>query len=117
MMVVGTDLVEVERIQVLLERWADRFLDRIFTSEEIGYCQRQVRPAQHFAGRFAAKEAVKKALYSTGRVEPVLFKQIQVIRGRNGEPLVRLAGLPEIPRISISHTDRYAVATAILEAP
>jgi holo-[acyl-carrier protein] synthase len=115
MMVVGTDLVEVGRIQALMERWADRFIERVFTSEEIGYCTRQVRPAQHFAGRFAAKEAVKKALYSAGRTEPVLFKQIQVSRDRHGAPLVRLQGLPEVPRISISHTDRYAVATAILE--
>ncbi|UCH11248.1 MAG: holo-ACP synthase [Fidelibacterota bacterium] len=117
MMVVGTDLVEVGRIQEMIERWADRFLERIFTSEEISYCQRQVRPAQHFAGRFAAKEAVKKALYSAGQTEPVLFKQIQVNRDQQGAPWVRLRGLSEIPQVSISHTDRYAVATAILESP
>lgn len=116
MIYVGNDLVEVDRIQALIERWAERFLMRIFTHDEITYCQMQVRPALHFAGRFAAKEAVKKALYSAGRTETVLFKQIQVHRGRHGAPLVRLPGLDERPQVSISHTARYAVATAVLES-
>ncbi len=111
---VGNDLVEVDRIQALIERWADRFLLRIFTRDEITYCQRQARPAQHFAGRFAAKEAVKKTLYSAGRTEPILFRQIQVHRDQYGAPLVRLAGLEGNLRVSISHTTHYAVATAIM---
>ncbi len=114
MIYVGNDLVEVDRIQALIERWADRFLLRIFTRDEIAYCQRQVRPALHFAGRFAAKEAVKKALYSGGRTEPVLFTQIQVHRDQYGAPLVRLAGLESGLQVSISHTTHYAVATAVL---
>ena len=114
MIFVGNDLVEVDRIQALIERWADRFLLRIFTRDEITYCQRQARPALHFAGRFAAKEAVKKALYSGGRTEPVMFRQIQVHRDQYGVPLVHLAGLESGLQVSISHTTHYAVATAIL---
>ena len=117
MIYVGNDLVEVERIQTMIEEWADRFLGRIFTRDEIAYCQRQARPAVHFAGRFAAKEAVKKALYSSGRTEPLLFKQIEVNRGPNGAPLVSLTGLGERIQVSISHTTRYAVATALFESP
>ena len=114
MIFVGNDLVEVDRIQALMERWSDRFLVRIFTRDEITYCQRQVRPALHFAGRFAAKEAVKKALYSAGQLEPVLFRQIQLDRDPYGAPLVHLAGVDGRLQVSISHTTHYAVATAIL---
>ena len=114
MIFVGNDLVEVDRIQVLIEKWESRFLTRIFTIDEIAYCQRQVRPALHFAGRFAAKEAVKKALYSSGIRVPVLFRQIQIDRDPYGAPIVRLTGLNHNLCISISHTTRYAVATAVM---
>jgi holo-[acyl-carrier protein] synthase len=111
---VGNDLVEVDRIQALIERWADRFLLRIFTRDEITYCKQRARPALHFAGRFAAKEAVKKALYSSGRIAPILFRQIQVHRDQYGAPVVQLDGLEWNLRVSISHTTHYAVATAVL---
>ena len=114
MIFVGNDLVEVDRIQTLIERWADRFLMRIFTGDEITYCQRQVQPAVHFAGRFAAKEAVKKVLYSAGRTEPILFRQIQVDRDLFGAPLVKVTGLDRELQVSISHTTRYAMATAVM---
>ena len=114
---VGTDLVEVERIRGAIDRWSERFLRRIFTLGEIAYCQNQVRPALHFAGRFAAKEAVKKALYSAGRTEPLLFREIHVTRDGQGAPLVKLAGLENQPRVSISHVARYALATVVYEAP
>ncbi|UCH63848.1 MAG: holo-ACP synthase [Fidelibacterota bacterium] len=114
MIYIGNDLVEVDRIQTLIERWADRFLLRIFTPDEITYCQRRAKPALHFAGRFAAKEAVKKALYSSGRIPPVLFRQIQIHRDQYGAPIVHLPGLEWNLRVSISHTTNYAAATAIL---
>ncbi|MFB0516123.1 MAG: holo-ACP synthase [Candidatus Neomarinimicrobiota bacterium] len=117
MIYVGNDLVEVARIESLIAKWADRFLGRIFTPDEIIYCQQQLRPALHFAGRFAAKEAVKKALYSAGRTELVLFKQIPVHRHPSGAPLVSTIGRNEKIHVSISHTDHYAVATAVLESP
>ena len=117
MIYVGTDLVEVDRIRALMARWPERFLARVFTPDEIEYCQRQVRPTLHFAGRFAAKEAVKKVLYSAGRSEPILFRQIRVHRDANGAPLVSLSGHAAQPQVSISHIEHHAIATAVLEAP
>jgi len=114
MIFVGTDLVEVDRIRVLIEKWQSRFITRIFTADEIAYCQRQLRPALHFAGRFAAKEAVKKALYSSGIRVPVLFRQIQIDRTSTGAPIVQLIGLSHDLCVSISHTTSYAVATAVM---
>lgn len=117
MIYVGTDLVEVDRIRALMTKWPERFLARIFTPDEIEYCQRQARPTLHFAGRFAAKEAVKKVLYSAGHREPILFRHIRVHRDAHGAPLVSLAGLSAQPQVSISHVEHHAIATAVLEAP
>ena len=117
MIYIGTDLVEVDRIRSAIEKWSRRFLERVFTPEEITYCQRQSRPALHFAGRFAAKEAVKKALYSAGRQAPVLFRQIQIDRETSGVPRVTVAGLERQPQVSISHVTHLAVATALYESP
>ena len=116
MIYVGTDIVEVDRIQALIDRWSAQFLERIFTPDEIAYCDRQAVPSIHFAGRFAAKEPVKKALYAGGHVTPIHFHQIRVERTPQGAPLVRLTG-PEqrAIQVSISHTKRHAIATAILE--
>ena len=112
----GTDIVEVDRIQALMDRWPAKFLKRIFTPDEIAYCERQAAPAIHFAGRFAAKEAVKKALYAGGELTPIFFHQIQVKRTPQGAPLVHLDGAGQgALQVSISHTDRHAVATAILQ--
>lgn len=116
MIYVGTDLVEVDRIHGAIHRWQERFLRRIFTPGEIAYCQNQVRPSLHFAGRFAAKEAVKKALYSAGRTEHLPFREINVTRDGNGAPVITLAGLENQPRVSISHVGKYALATAVYEA-
>ena len=116
MIYVGTDIVEVDRIKALIDRWPAKFIKRIFTPDEIAYCERQAAPGIHFAGRFAAKEAVKKALYAAGEVTPIFFRQIQVGRTPQGVPLVRLAGLGQgALQVSISHTGRHAIATAILE--
>lgn len=117
MIFVGTDLVEVGRIRDVIEVWSERFLGRIFTADEIAYCHQRATPSIHFAGRFAAKEAVKKAMYAAGRKEPILFRDIQIQRDSEGAPIVVLEGLAESPQVSISHTSRYAVATAVLEIP
>jgi len=113
---VGTDLVETGRIAAMIAKWAEHFLERIFTPEEIAYCRRQRVPAVHFAGRFAAKEAVKKALYSSGHEDPIIFKDIHIDRTPHGAPLVRVNHkLDGALQVSISHTAGHAVATAIYE--
>ncbi|MEE9465394.1 MAG: holo-ACP synthase [Candidatus Neomarinimicrobiota bacterium] len=114
MIFIGTDIVEVQRIRDLMDRWPNRFIPRIFTPVEIAYCSRQSVPAIHFAGRFAAKEAVKKALYAAGTQEPVLFSSITVDRTAEGQPTVNWNGdTTAALQVSISHTDHQAVATAL----
>ena len=118
MISLGTDIVEVDRIQVMIERWENRFLLRIFTLDEIQYCQRQVHPPIHFAGRFAAKEAVKKALYSSGFRELLPFRSIEIRRDDvTGIPSVVVSAVKVPPiYLSISHTRINAIATAIVES-
>lgn len=108
----GTDIVEVDRIA----RFAQKpgALERIFSEEEISYCLARKNKYQHLAVRFAAKEAVYKALPFSG----VAFRDIAVSNGADGAPRVtvrdaRCAGLDII--ISLSHTERYASATAVVQ--
>ena len=120
---VGTDIVEVSRVEHLVRRYGERFLDKVFTVEEIAYCRSRARPGEHFAGRFAAKEAVLKAL-GKGLFTGLALTDIAVNRDPSGAPVVRLAGGADrlarslgIGRIliSISHTGALALAVAIAE--
>jgi holo-[acyl-carrier protein] synthase len=86
----GLDATEIERIEQVLERYGDRFLNRIFTTGEIAYAQRRRNPAPHLAGRFAAKEAAMKAL-GTGQSQGVLWRDIEVVRA-GGPPQLRFHG-------------------------
>ncbi|MFW0795344.1 holo-ACP synthase [Gordonia sp. CPCC 205515] len=117
----GTDIVDVNRIDSLIERSGDRFLNRWFTSDEIAYCRTKAVPSRHFAARFAAKEAVAKVLPS-GWDGPLAWRSIEIVNNADGAPRVHLTGLPReladkarIERISISlsHCDAYATAVAI----
>lgn len=119
----GIDIVEVERLEEALARRGERLLARLFTSAERDYCERRPRPGIHYAGRFAVKEAVLKAI-RTGWVEGIGWKDIEVQLGPGGEPSVRLSGGAlkraremgiETIHVSISHTERYAVASAVAE--
>lgn len=108
----GTDIVEVKRI----ERFAQKpgALERIFTPQEIAYCCARKNMYQHLAVRFAAKEAVYKALPFDG----VAFKNIQVTNLENGRPEVLVAdercrGLSIL--LTLSHTEAYATATAVVQ--
>lgn len=96
-----------------------RFLKRIFTHEEIRYCQGKKNSAQHFAVRFAAKEAVWKALSSRAGVTGIAHKEISVQRTAQGQPLVklsrRLKKFEKSIALSLSHTKEYAVAVAIYQ--
>jgi holo-[acyl-carrier protein] synthase len=124
-MIVGTgiDLVEISRIVSAVEKHGDRFLKRLFSPEELDYCLGKAAQNQHLAGRFAAKEAVFKAL-GTGWAEGVSWLGVEILPGKAGAPQIKLSG-PAKERlrsiggqrihISISHTDKMATAVAIVE--
>jgi holo-[acyl-carrier protein] synthase len=117
----GTDLTEVARIASACERHGQRFLERVFTAQERQAAGERVRPSEYLAGRFAAKEAVLKAL-GTGWAGGLGFHHID-IRGGDGPPQVVLGG-PAQTRftalgarhvlVSITHAAGLAVATAVL---
>jgi holo-[acyl-carrier protein] synthase len=117
----GVDIVEISRIKNAAKRWKKEFLKKIFTEKELEYSNEKVLSYQHLAARFAAKEAVLKALGSglTSRME---WKDIEVWNEPSGKPNVRLSG--EVARlakkfnvkdivISMSHTRTYAIASVI----
>jgi len=104
----GVDIVEISRVRRLARR-APRFLQRVFTSREIAYCRSKKNPWPHFAVRFAAKEAVWKALDRS-----LSLKDISVGRGPDGRPRVLLRGRRAAGfALSLSHSDDYALAVAI----
>ena len=114
---VGVDIIEIERVAATLARFGDRFLERVFTEGETAYCRGR---APQLAARFAAKEAVMKAL-GTG-TRGVGWREIEVTRKRTGEPGIALHGRAAeraarlgIDRIavSLSHSRHYAVASVI----
>lgn len=115
--VVGIDIVEVPRIRRVLERWGERFLKRIYTTQEIAYCQGR---APQLASRFAAKEAVMKAL-GTG-IRGVGWREVEVLRQRGRAPALQLhgraqsraraLGITELA-LSLTHSDHYALASVV----
>jgi holo-[acyl-carrier protein] synthase len=115
----GIDIISVQRIRESIEQHGQRFLDRLFTAREQAYCQGRADPALHYAGRFAAKEAIYKALSSLGGPVPLI--ELEILNRENGQPYLEL-GLTLAKRwqslpvtISISHCKEYATALAILE--
>jgi holo-[acyl-carrier protein] synthase len=124
-MIVGTgiDIVEIARFRKVVERLKDRFISRVFTPEEQQFCQKHHDPIPHFAARFAAKEALFKAL-GTGWAKGVTWLDVEVRRQRQDPPLMVLCG--EAGRISankgtqsvhlsLSHSEDSAVALVVLE--
>ena len=119
---IGIDIIEVKRVERLLEKWGSSFLNRIFLPEEIAYCGEKSYPAQHYAARLAVKEAVMKA-FGEGWNEKIGWKDILVNRTHKGRPGVELLdkgkklkeerGVEKI-LISLSHADNYSVAQAII---
>lgn len=115
---IGNDIIEVARIKASIERYQTRFLDRLFTPREQGYCLNRKDPALHFAGRFAAKEAIVKAL-GTGFSQGLTWLDIEIYNDEKGKPCVtyspKLAHLFHHPllHLSISHCQHYATAFAI----
>ncbi len=117
----GTDIVEIDRIDQMIKRHGEAFLKRVYTEAEIAYCQKRKQNAEAFAGRWAAKEAVMKVL-GTGMIKGIGFIDIEILNEKSGQPRVELSGgAKERARdlsiekvlISISHCKSYATATAI----
>ena len=114
---IGTDIIEINRIKENIEKHSDHFLDRIFTKKEQEYCAKFSDSTERFAGRFAAKEAIAKAL-GCGFGKELSFVDIEISNDSLGKPLVQLSEKasksfndPKI-EISISHCKDYAVAMA-----
>jgi holo-[acyl-carrier protein] synthase len=119
----GTDLVEIERIRRSVERFGERFLQRVYSEGEIAYCMRKKNFAESFAARFAAKEAGAKAL-GTGISYGVSWTEFEVVRERSGKPVLRLSGrAAEIAArlgvvrtaLSLTHTKGMALAVVLME--
>lgn len=119
----GVDIAEVPRIAEAMERRGQRFLDRVFTPNEVAYCERFINKFERYAGRFAAKEAAMKAL-GTGWRRGVRWVDFEVVREPSGRPTIALAGEAAkiaaqlgVKRISLSitHTETQALAQVIFE--
>lgn len=116
----GTDIIEIDRIQEAIETRGEHFLDKIYTKKEIDYCEsKKSQKYQHYAARFAAKEAVFKAISESLAQQYVMnWKDIEIENDRQGKPHVFLHGMANIGfdsmDISISHCRLYAVAYVTL---
>ena len=117
----GLDAADIDRIAAAIERYGDRFVQRIFTDREVEYCARRRVPAVHFAGRFAAKEAAMKAL-GTGHALGVLWRDVEVVR-HAGPPQLELHGGAarrftaiggRSSLLTITHSDELALAEVLI---
>lgn len=116
---IGNDIIEVDRIEKAVDRHGHHIINKIFTEKEQDYCLKFPNPFERFAGRFAAKEAIAKAL-GTGIGKDVSWKDIEIINDEgSGKPIVILSEKIQLkfmdPKIlvSLSHTSKYASAIAI----
>ena len=121
---IGSDLIDIRRIEQVIERFGDRFLDRIFTDAERRKCDRRANRSASYARRFAAKEACSKAL-GTGFRNGVFWRDLGVVNLASGQPSMRLTGgalrrLEEITpegmtaRLDVSLTDEPPLAQAVV---
>jgi holo-[acyl-carrier protein] synthase len=118
---IGTDITECLRIARMIERHGDLFINRVYTPEEIKYCRSRKQATQHFTGRWAAKEAILKAL-GTGWRRGISWRDIEVRNEPGGKPVVAVRGgvkdvvehfgISEI-QVSISHCRTHATACAV----
>lgn len=121
---IGTDLAEVLRVGDAHTRFGDRFLKRVFTAGEIAYSLRKANKHERLAARFAAKEALMKAI-GTGLTRGVSWQDIEVVNLPSGKPTLRLTGQAALHaerlgtrhiHLSLTHTATMAMAVVILEA-
>ncbi len=119
---IGIDIIEIHRIQKSIEKFGDRFLDKIYTQTELNYCQSKKNKYQHYAARFAAKEAIAKAL-ATGWSKGFRWKDIEIFNEKSGMPNVSLngnlksfLGSDKSLKITMSHSEHYVTCFAIIYA-
>ena len=121
---IGVDLISVERVRKAMERSGERFRNRVFTDAEQAYCDSMKMKYQHYAARFAAKEAVMKSL-GLGWSKGVAWTDIGVVNLPSGQPVIELEGkVAEVARekeaaavhVTLSHQSGYAMAAAVAEA-
>lgn len=112
----GTDIIEIERIKESIEKFGDKFLNTIYTEKEIEYCEsHKGNKYQHYAARFAAKEAFYKAVSGILSEEMLTWKNFEVINNANGKPKIEVNNekIKSID-ISISHCKEYATAMVVV---
>lgn len=121
----GVDIVEIARVERLLERHPGRAVTRLFTDREVAYVGDRACPAPHYAARLAAKEAAYKALAGDATARGIAWREIEVVSGPDGVPALSLHGLAarraaqlQVRRcwVSLTHTDKTAAAVVILES-
>jgi len=118
MIYVGTDIVPISRIEKLIIDKGSHFLNHVFTDLEQRICNDKSPPSIHYSGKYAAKEAIKKAILSSKIVDSISFKSIEINNDDIGAPAIKIY-IDNVDKhklkVSISHAGEYAIATAILE--
>lgn len=117
---IGIDIIEIDRIKSSIEKYGDNFLSKIYTPVEIDYCNSKANKYQHFAARFAAKEAIYKAL-ATGWQKDLHWQDIEISNLPTGMPVASLKGKlkkflsdDKELKISLSHSNNYVTCVAII---
>tara|TARA_B100000965_G_scaffold227350_1_gene190278 strand:+ start:1255 stop:1602 length:348 start_codon:yes stop_codon:yes gene_type:complete len=114
MLSIGTDIVKIDRIRDLSKD--DKFLNKIFSDKELQYCDMHSDPAIHLSGKYAAKEAVKKALLSSNLIDHISIKSIEVLNNTDKSPYIHISTVKDVKyKVSISHDGNYAIAFVIIE--
>jgi holo-[acyl-carrier protein] synthase len=117
---IGVDIIEISRIEESIEKFGDSFLKKLFTDNEIGYCSSKPFPTQHFAARFAAKEALSKAI-ATGWSGEFEWKNVEIKNSIAGKPDFEFYGHTKETLkdhnvfLSMSHSDNTVVAFVVIE--
>lgn len=121
---VGIDLVDIARVQRLIDGKGQRALDRLFTADEVAYATSRARPAMHLAARIAAKEAAFKALSGSDEARRIGWREVEVIAQSGGAPRLELHGRAQLrarelgvgrAHLSLSHTNTTAGAVVVLD--
>jgi holo-[acyl-carrier protein] synthase len=117
---IGIDIIEIDRIKKSVDTFGEHFLNKVYTKSEIDYCLAKHNKYQHLAARFAAKEAIYKAIAS-GWEKEATWKNMEITNEKNGLPVVKLLGKlnqfigdDKDIKISLSHSDNYVTAVAIV---